>query len=299
MRVSVEGGAFIGPEGLAKYIRFNDNFEVVDGFGMTSLSGSGELIVPDSVLVDCMYMTLLSGDTIISSGRFNSISSGMRTALVRFAPDGTYAGTYLPRGDFFQDGPAGIQGHDLTYDGKLIFAMIENFFPGPPNYEMGTAPSRVRVYRLDTLLNVECEFLLDGFEDNAYYYLTRIKATSDGGAVLMGSRRDLNTMEQPRGWIMKLGPDQCYTGLEEQSVYGESQVYPNPGSDGFTLLLNGPVLRRGRLLLYDAQGRSLAEYPIEHSVATVDARHLSSGMYLYRVLDQAGVPVVAGRWIKN
>ncbi|MCW5898747.1 MAG: T9SS type A sorting domain-containing protein [Flavobacteriales bacterium] len=297
---SIEGGGpDIGPSGFAKYLRFDDNFNVVGGFAMTSLSGTGNLVPPDSVLKDCMYMTLLEGDTIISSGRYNPISSGMRAALIRLAPDGAYAGMFLPSGAFFQEGPAGIQGHDLTPDGKLLFARIENFFTGPPNYEVGVAPSRVRVYRLDTLLNVECEFLLDGFEDNAYYYLMRIKAASDGGALLMGSRRDLNTMEQPRGWIMKLGPDQCYTGLGEHPVYGESQLYPNPGSDGFTLLLNGPVLRRGRLLLYDAQGREVAEYPINQSVAQVDARHLSSGMYLYRVLDPTGVPVDAGRWIKE
>lgn len=300
MLVSIEGGSGgVGPSGYAKFFRFNDEFDFVGGFAMTSLSGSGNVGPPDSVLVDCMYMSLLAGDTMITSGRFGYVSNGMRAAMIRFTPDGDYAGTFLPRGDFFQEGPAGIQGHDLTPDGKMLFAMVENFFPGPPNYEMGTAPSRVRVYRLDTLLNVECEFLLDGFEDNAYYYLMRIKAASDGGALLMGSRRDLNTMEQPRGWIMKLGPDQCYTGLEEQTTYGAPQVFPNPGSEGFTLLLNGPVLRRGSLLLYDAQGRSLGSYPIQQSSAQVDTRHLPAGLYLYRVVDMAGIPLVAGRWVKE
>ena len=176
--------------------------------------------------------------------------------------------------------------------------MTENYFPGPPNPEVGTQPSRIRLYRMDTLLNVECEFLVDGFEDNAYYYLTRVKATADGGALLIGARRDLLTMEQPRGWIMKLGPDQCYTGIDEHERT-KATVYPNPGHGTFNVVLNGPIVVGGRLDLFDAVGGHVHSIGINGGWASVDTSMLATGLYVYRITDGMGHVLASGRWVKE
>jgi len=76
--------------------------------------------------------------------------------------------------------------------------MHENAQLGPPSLFSVSEPNRVHVYKLDTSLNVLCEHIVDGFLENAYYYLNRVKATDDGGFMLMGARRDLS---DPSGYF--------------------------------------------------------------------------------------------------
>lgn len=301
IRVSMDGSIPEAPFGIASILRFNSDLEYVDGFPLISLGGTGNVLPYDSIVRNDLHMTALAADTLIVSGRFGNIfPDGLRAALVRLAPDGSYAGTFLPHSDHPHDFVGTRQGHDMTTDGKIIFAMVENFFPGPPAPELGTTPSRIHIYRLDTLLHVECEHIVDGFDDNAYYYLTRIKAASDGGVLLMGSRRDLNTMGQPQGWIMKLGPDQCTpVGIEEAALHYGVEVFPNPGAEGFTLLLNGPTLPHGLLRLYDAQGREVGTASLRESRATMNTEALPAGIYLYRITDPQGGVRATGRWVRE
>lgn len=302
MRVSMDGNLPGSPWGTESFHRFTLQLEHVDAFPLTSLSGTGAVEPIDSLIKDCLHMTGLAGDTFIVSGRFGNLEPDkpMRAALVRLAPDGTYQGTFLPISGYDDDFIAYLQGHDLTPDRKVVFAMLENFFPGTPDPTLGISPSRIHLYRMDTLLNVECEYIIDGFEDNAYYFLTRIKATADGGVLLMGSRRDLNTMGQPRGWIMKLDAEQCSpVGITEQAAQRTVEVYPNPGVAGFTLLLNGPVAHGAVVALYDATGHQVRSVKLAGSTAQVDAGDLVPGLYLYRVLGRNGAVLGSGRWIKQ
>ncbi|MBX2980804.1 MAG: T9SS type A sorting domain-containing protein [Flavobacteriales bacterium] len=298
MMVSMDGGSGMGPDGISKVLRFDEEFNYVDGFALPSLGGSGNFFELDSVMKDCLYLTASVTGSTYMSGRFRTASLGTRAALVLLSAEGQYMAQFMPRSQYFADYTGSYQGHDTLSDGRIIFAMVENFFPGPPDPELGNEPSRIRIYRLDSLLNVECEFLLDGFEDNAYYYLTRIKAASDGGVLLMGSRRDLLAMEQPRGWIMKLGPDQCHMGVQEHRST-EATVFPNPGHGGFTVLVNGPAIRGGQLELYDALGGQVAAIEFDGNIATVDASILANGLYVYRIMDRTGLPLARGRWVKE
>jgi hypothetical protein len=299
--VSMDGSIPESPFGIASILRFSSDLEYLDGFPLTSLGGTGSVHPHDSIVRNDLHMTALAADTLIVSGRFgNTFPDGLRTALVRLAPDGSFAGTFLPRSDYPHDFVGTRQGHEMNTDGKIVFAMVENFFPGPPTPELGTAPSRIHVYRLDTLLNVECEHIVDGFVDNAYYYLTRIKAASDGGVLLMGSRRDLNTMGQPQGWLMKLGPDQCTPlGVEEQAQLQRVEVFPNPGSDGFTLLLNGPAVHGARLELFDALGARVRSEAMNTNTIQVNTQDLASGLYVYRVTGRDGRVLGSGRWVRE
>lgn len=302
MRVSMDGNLPGSPFGTESFHRFTPQLEHIDAFPLTSLSGTGAVMPIDSLMKDCLYMTGLAGDTFLLSGRFGNLEpeKPMRAALVRLAPDGSYQGTFLPVSGYDDDYIAFRQGHDLTPDGKVVFAMLENFFQGPPDVDLGPFPSRIHLYRLDTLLNVECEYIVDGFADNAYYFLTRIKATSDGGVLLMGSRRDLNTMAMPRGWIMKLDASQCNpVGVEELEAQRTVEAFPNPGSDGFTLVLNGPAAYHARVVLFDPLGNQVLESPMAGNSAQLETRNLAAGLYLYRITSREGRLLGSGRWIKQ
>ncbi|MDX9750121.1 MAG: T9SS type A sorting domain-containing protein [Flavobacteriales bacterium] len=300
VRASMNGSIPEGPFASASILRFAPDLTYLDGFAITALSGSGGVHPLDSIIRDDLYMTPLAGDTLVVSGRFGDLTQGMRAALVRLAPDGSFAGTFLPRSEFEHDLVAYRQGHDMTPDGQILFATFENFYPGPPDPELSTVPSRIRVHRLDTLLNPQCEYLVDGFSDNAYYYLTRIKATSDGGVLLMGSRRDLNTMGPPQGWLMKLDPAECMPlGVEEGRFAHGVEVFPNPGRDGFTVVVNGPALHGARLELFDAMGAHVRSAAMPTNTARVDAHDLASGLYVYRITGRDGRLLGSGRWVRE
>lgn len=85
------------------------------------------------------------------------------------------------------------------------------------------------------------------------------------------------------------------TGASNNSV---SPAFPNPGTDGFSLLLNGEA-RNGTLVVTDALGRQVGTTPIKQSQARFDARHLESGAYLYHAVDAQGVEQAVGRWVKE
>lgn len=301
VRVSMDGSLRNVVQGIATFHRFDHDLEYQDGFALSSLGGSSSTFMADSIPHDGGYMTALAGDTLIVSGRFGFITgAGMRAALVRVSGDGTYAGMFLPRSTYQHDCTPLTQGHDRTVDGRVLFAVTENFDPYPPDPHVGNFPTRSHVYVLDTLLNPECEYIVDGFDGNVCYYLNRIKATRDGGFLLMGSRRDLNTMEQPRAWIMKVDGSQCSPmGLTEETRPDPTMVYPNPGRDGFTLVLNGTHRGNMRLELYDAMGQLAIARPITQSMEFIDTEHLPPGMYLYRVSAAGGALLGGGRWVKQ
>ena len=153
---------------------------------------------------------------------------------------------------------------------------------------------------MDNDLNVLCEYELDGFATNMYYVPNRIKTTPDGGFVIIGGRKDMSDPNSNFvGWARKFNPTDCVVGVEESSGANNATIFPNPGTDGFSVLLSGPVLNRGSVQLYDATGAMVATTSMEQSAAKVDGRQLTVGLYLYRVVDQAGNLRASGRWVKQ
>lgn len=299
MQVSFTGGVEVGPFGIYRFLRFTNQLEYVDGFAGTSVSGSGSVSPPDSSLWETYFMTPVDHGAFAVSGYYGYTGNGHRAALLRIGPTGEQEATFLPYNGTPQELCGWLQGHDRTPDGRLIFAVLENFMPVLPDFMSSTQPSRVRVYLLDSMLNVLCEQLVDGYEDGSYYFVNRIKSTSDGGTLLMGTRKDVNTTELPKAWIQKLPPWDCFTGIAEHDPQHAATVFPNPGTRGFTLALNGPHLSRGMLRLFDAQGREVGTTPLVESRATMDTDGLPSGIYLYRVTDMQGGVRATGRWVRE
>ncbi len=300
MLVAMDGGGTeFGFSALTRYVSFDNGLEYVGGFPGTSVSGNGSTDRADSTLTNAMYMTPQAHDSIIVSSRFGNISTGLRSVVLRMGPDGRYGRIFLPRSDAPQDYPGTNQSHDLLPNGDLVFAMMENFFPGPPDPQESPFPNRIKVFRMDTMLNTLCTYTLDGADDGSYYYLTRIKATSDGGALLMGSIHAAGTNDPPRAWVARLGPDFCATGIEERQPDNVAHVYPNPGTNGFTLALNGTVQHGGMVELSDPMGRQVTSARLINNMATVDAERFAAGLYHYRVLNRSGSLVTSGRWIKE
>ena len=296
---SITGGGNIPAPGLSNFIFLNEDLDLIGGFPATNVFNDGPA-TSGNVLFNGMYIHMLDPTTLVCSGEYGTGDTGYRAAIVRYSLNGDHEAQFTPVSGFFHDGWAIIQGHDILPGGGLVHAYVENFHPYPPNVQMGDNPSRIRIHRLDTMLNPLCDFVIDGFEDSTYYFLNRIKATSDGGVVVMGSKRDLNTMGLPQAWVRKIAPNDCLTSIPEiRSGQQEVLVFPNPGTAGFNLHLQGPVVHRGKVHLHDMHGREVLVEPLNMSQAYIPAEELASGIYLYRVVDAHGRAVASGKWVKE
>ncbi|MBS1567895.1 MAG: T9SS type A sorting domain-containing protein [Bacteroidetes bacterium] len=299
MLTSVIGGS-IGPWGITKYLRFNENLDYIDGFPGTSVTGNGNPLPPDSILRDSQYMSATPGGSIIITGRIGSLSQaqGLSFVATRLSSTGTQEAVFLPEQETLYDYCSRFQSHDLEPDGSVVTAVVHNF--NPYSYAMSFTPSRIHIYQLDTMLNVLCDQVaVDGAEDGSYYMLNRVKATPDGGTLLMGSKMNVNTQSLPQPWIMKIAPWDCQSGIGEHEAESTATVWPNPGSTGFTAFVNGPVVARGTLELYNAQGQLATSTDVLQSSATVNATNLAPGVYLYRITDGQGALRATGRWVKE
>lgn len=191
------------------------------------------------------------------------------------------------------------QSLSATPDGNLMYAVHENYLVGwyPPWTPI--QPSRIQVYKLDTSLNVLCEYVLDGFSTNTHYFVNRIKATADGGFMLIGARRNF---DDPNGkldaWVRKFAATDCSVGIAERPGGQTAVVFPNPGSAAFTLLLNGAA-RNGTVTLFDATGRQAGTAPLRGGQAQMDTQGLASGVYAYQVRSSDGHLTANGRWVKE
>lgn len=284
--------------GLNRAFRLNEDLGVQEWLHMPYLDQSPPL---DSVPQDALDLVPISNRRFASSGRLGGTWSPprARSSVLIIDASGSLIRYFLPRSSFIQDFPPFLQGLAANGAGQLYFAVHENGQAAPPSLFSVFEPNRIHVYKLDTSLNVLCEHILDGFAENAYYYLNRIKATDDGGFLLLGGRRDFN---DPSGyfaaWARKFGPEDCVVGIAEQPHAQQAVVFPNPGTEGFSLLLNGEA-RNGTLLVMDALGRHVGSAPIKQSQARFDARELAPGAYLYRAVDAQGAVQAVGRWVKE
>lgn len=150
---------------------------------------------------------------------------------------------------------------------------------------------------MDTALNIIGTFLLDGFENNTYYFPASVNATPDGSVYISGSLRDLNVPgSQPKGWIAKIGAD-SFVSVNEHSN-PNANLYPNPGAEGFQLVLGEPI-SNGRLELHDVQGKLVHSETFTGANGQVTVPGLTPGVYCLSLRDANGTSILQQRWVKQ
>lgn len=193
-------------------------------------------------------------------------------------------------------GPAVVRGLAVLPTGDIYTALCENYQWGSA-WPEDNLPSNIRVIKLDPMLNVLGEYVIEGIPFNKYYNLNTVLAAHDGGLFVMGSVYDLNdTGSEPHGWIAKVTPEQFVTVPEHMnSIF---HVFPNPGSDELALQLAGPV-PGGRLHIIDLGGRKVIEHSISGLHQRLSLGMLPSGIFLLRLVDERDVQLGTARWVKQ
>lgn len=295
-------GTLDSPEfenGYDSYLRITGDLQFIGGFRGVPFDGSNELPTRQSTLHDHHCLHLLESGNLIVGGKAGSLSSGHQGVLQKLTHDGEWLGAVVFDTEFHNDHPAILRNSSMTNEGDLLFALVANFESGPPSPFLPEEPSRVQIYKLDTSLNVICTNVIDGFAENTYYFVDRIIATNDGGYLTVGSKVDLSDPERPWvGWARKFGPDDCFTGLNEEAGAPLVMVAPNPGRDELRIVLNG-LDRRASAELHDLSGRLVATESLIFGQARFDTKALATGVYAYIISDGAGNRIASGRWVKE
>ena len=92
----------------------------------------------------------------------------------------------------------------------------------------------------------------------------------------------------------QIAPGACemLVGVNEASATSSLMIYPNPGTDQFSLSLPPGA---HTIALFDAAGRVVHQHRIHDEQATIDTAHLPAGIYLVKV-DERLKPL---RWVKE
>ncbi len=257
----------------------------------------------DSILRGALTLLPLGHDEYIVGGYIVAHNAGLRSALFRMNNSGTILDQFVVGSSNSMDYSALSETIAPLNDSTFYFLSWQNMAAGGGLFNQSsppTEPDKLHIFKMDLGLNVLCEYVLDGFEDNAYYVPFRIKTAPDGGFVLIGGRKDMNeTPSHYVAWARKFAPLDCTVGIDGHATVEQPSIaFPNPGNEGFTILLNGAVTN-GAVELYNTTGAVVYTAMLHQGRASVDARRLSPGLYLYRILDTSGQLRSIGKWEKQ
>ena len=190
-------------------------------------------------------------------------------------------------------GPNATFGQTLDYiDPEAIYFGSTNNIYGFPD----AVDNWIRIVKLNSELDIIWEKFYGG---HANYFCYTVKATEDGGCIVLATRFDFENDPDPNHlgtYILKLGPDGILTGIEESSLQvKEVLVYPNPGRE----LNIATGFNNYSLTLFDINGKAV----YNRRALTRDSKHdlsfLPGGLYIYRVISEKGEVLDTGKWVRE
>jgi hypothetical protein len=270
-------GGFAPTPSVATYLYLTgEQLAVVDTFPGNVYNGQGDEPSAFNVAYDALHVIPWEEDQLFINGCIGSLNVGYSTVIHRTDMHGVPSAHFRPTTEFFHNYPATFQSSALTVDGDVLLAMEANFVPVPALPYAFQAPNRIHIYKLDTDLNLICTHVVDGFEDNHYYRLNRIKATDDGGYLLIGARTDLSQpLSHFEGWIRKFSEADCFTSIPEYEANATATVFPNPGIAGCTIVLNGAMHQGARVELLDGTGKLVRSAAMQQNMVELEAQGLA------------------------
>jgi hypothetical protein len=176
------------------------------------------------------------------------------------------------------------------------------------------------IARFDTNGNLKWRhFLAPQKRDGSLYqnYVYDIQEAPDGSILVGGQLERDDDIPGFIGdaWLMRLSPDGClnpecdhiskYWHFPDTIVstddFSTPQlfIYPNPGNDYLHISVSEDMLLPLRYELSTVSGqRIMTGYHGTSDLLSVETNHLSSGMYIFRLMDKSG-KVWQGKWVKG
>ncbi len=154
-------------------------------------------------------------------------------------------------------------------------------------------------YPIDTSFYMLTKIDLNGneiwtryYSNNTYLFMNKVLATTDGGAIMIGTSYN---QYSPNGqekdiYILKVDSNGNYTptGLKDNKIAKDNFIfYPNPIENQLHFRQIN-VQKNYTLEIFNINGQKVIEQAISNSDAYIDVSNLNSGTYIYHLTDEKG-----------
>jgi len=249
--------------------------------------------VPDD-MINCMSAKLNNDTSLFICGNIMDGAGANKVGILKSdRNNNAVTKTYL--------GKEGI----VNYAGAIhCIDFIEKnhiFVTGTSNVDLNNGPysskpSWYLLSSLDSLLNVRWTKYYGG---DVCYLMRSIVATTDGGAIMAGTRYDYQHPENKMDiFVIKVNQDGIYTSTEEPiAASHDAIICPNPGHD-YLEIRSGPQINGGTFSMYDLTGKKVMEEVIDKTQTKINTSYLPLGTYLWQIIFKNKV-IENGKWVKG
>jgi len=137
---------------------------------------------------------------------------------------------------------------------------------------------------------------------DAYYFMTHMHATNDGGCLMIGTKHDyINTPGVNQLYVLKVDSDGEITNTTTIPLQTNTfSIYPNPATDYMVLEFEENIILPENAIfeIYDLLGRKMLEQKINNEITNIDVRSFGAATYVVVVKDGDGRVIGEERVVK-
>ena len=204
---------------------------------------------------------------------------------------------YIVRGtNETRDRQAIMKAIDIAKDSSIYYAYSMNLG------KYLDEDSWIVLERLNSDMDTIVTLFYGSDNDNAHADVDAIKATKDGGLIIVCDKQKAFSDSQAISKKVIKFPASAFgfddVSIEEAHAHNlkVAVAYPNPGGDVMNIRTS---LRNCTLQVYDMQGRMVHQQEITDDVTSVDASNWQRGTYIWELkMENGKLKVEEGKWIK-
>lgn len=181
-----------------------------------------------------------------------------------------------------------ISNENIFYAGFLCLTKSPDYFLRSPTW--------INLKSLDTNLNLNWQ---KNYGGGARYILRAILATQDSGIVMGCSRYDyLAQREYLDAYIFKVNKEGIITSIGDEPIINQKAcfIYPNPGNEYFFI---NTCQKELIINMFNINGYNVLTQNINYGINKIATNKLSSGTYIYKIINKKGNIIQTGKWIKS
>ncbi len=198
-------------------------------------------------------------------------------------PDTSDQAGYLRTMDFIDKNNIYIAGtHGFQYTIPLLLGNYQSF---------------ILIVKVDSFLNTTWERFYGG---DANYQVESIRATTDGGCLVLATRYDYLTQNEERDAVILKLDSQGNLPVSVSEIpdakMSELIIYPNPGTAEITVRTASQALG-GEFILCDILGKQVFQTSVKERFTPVSTNTLPEGVYVFKYILNGKIKET-GKWLK-
>ena len=277
------------------YFAYGSRFDNIPGGEQIKFTKEFDSIAVNTCanrIFDFYSPVFLTDTSIVFYGHGNSNNGAEDEVAVSIAKDNMESLYYdhFTRDENLKEHPLMMNGIDIN-DNYIYVGGLSNWNQTNPFYS--SYPSWFHMVKYDYELNRVWEKYFGG---DAYYFPYSLKATSDGGCIVVGNRYDGEIQYVRDIYVIKVDSNGLITWTQSLNPQEyEVAVFPNPGK-------NYLQIRTGtyptKLQIFNIKGQMVLEEEIRQNTTTIQTQSLSTGTYVWQLLKDGEV-VEKDKWVKE